>query len=295
MGPGVTPAEPSSGTSSGLVTRRSLLLAALAGGAGVVGGYALGGRRAGVSASAGPTVTTAERRAAQPEALFRIPTTEPIVALTFDDGPDPRYTPAVLDVLASRGTTATFFLVGVNAAAEPGLVQRILDGGHGIGNHTYDHRSLDALTAQQVRVEIQQGHDALIASGCPAPDLFRPPRGYTNPTIGTLADSYAYRTVFWDVCVEHFVNHQPVADGVEQLVSEIRPGSIILAHDGGRIVGSGRPHLSRTRTVKALPDLLDGLAERGLKVVDVETLLQATGTPAVAARASTTGEGGPRA
>ena len=278
----MTAAEPSAGTSYGLVTRRSLLLAGLAGGAAVVGRYALAGRRAGVSTAAGPTVTNAERRAAQPEALFRIPTTEPMVALTFDDGPDPLYTPAVLDVLASRGATATFFLVGVNAAAEPELVQRILDGGHGVGNHTHDHRSLDALTAQQVRVEIQQGHDALIAAGCPAPDLFRPPRGYTSPIVGTLADSYSYRTVFWDLCVEHFVNDQPVADGVEQLVSEVRPGSIILAHDSGRIVGSGHAPLSRARTIEALPELLDGLTERGLKVVDVATLLQATGTPTLA-------------
>ncbi|MDM7856020.1 polysaccharide deacetylase family protein [Cellulomonas alba] len=278
----MTPAEPSTGASSRGLTRRSLVLAALAGGAGVVGGYALAGRRAGAAAGAGPTVTTAERHAAQPEALFRIPTTEPIVALTFDDGPDPLYTPAVLDLLADRGMSATFFLVGANAAAEPELVRRILDGGHGIGNHTQDHRSLDTLTAQQVRVEIQQAHDALIAAGCPEPDLFRPPRGRTNAIVGTLADSYAYRTVFWDACVEHFVNHQPVAAGVEQMVSTIRPGSIILAHDGGRIVGSESAPLSRARTIEALPDLLDRLTERGLRVVDVATLLQATGTPALA-------------
>lgn len=278
----MTSAEPSTGTSSRGLTRRSLVLAALAGGAGVAGGYALAGRRAGVFAHGGATVTTAERRAAQPHALFRIPTTKPLVALTFDDGPDPRYTPGVLDLLEDRGMSATFFLVGANVAAEPELVRRILDAGHGIGNHTQDHRSLDAMTAQQVRIEIQRAHDALVAAGCPVPELFRPPRGLTNAIVGTLADSYAYRTVFWDACVEHFVNDQPVADGVEQMLHKIRPGSIILAHDGGRIVGSGRAPLSRARTMRALPDLLDGLTARGLKVVDVATLLHATGTPVLA-------------
>ncbi len=231
-------------------------------------------------------MTYAERHAAQPDGLFRIPTTEPMVALTFDDGPDPLYTPTVLELLASTHASATFFLVAVNAAAERDLVQQILDGGHGIGNHTYDHRDLELLTAAQVRVEIEEAQAALIEAGCPAPYLFRPPKGYTDEIVGVLADADAYRTVFWDVCVEHFVDHQPVSDGVEQMLAKIRPGSIILAHDSGRIVGSGRTPLSRARTMAALPELIRGLTEKGLRVVDVATLLEATGTPALADAAS---------
>ena len=274
--------EPNGDGSRGWVTRRSLLLGGLAGAAGVLGGFALSDLRASAVAHARPTVTQAERRAAQPDGLFRIPTDEPMVALTFDDGPDPLYTPAVLDLLASRGMSATFFLVGVNAAAEPELVRQILDRGHGIGNHTYDHRNLELLTGAEVRVEIEKAHAALIAAGSPAPVLFRPPKGYTDERVGVLANAYAYRTVFWDVCVEHFVDHQPAPDGVKQMLRRIRHGSIILAHDSGRIVGSGHRPLSRARTIEALPLLLDRLTERGVRVVDVATLLEATGTPVLA-------------
>ena len=110
-----------------------------------------------------------------------------------------------------------------------------------------------------------------------ASTLFRPPKGYTDDVVGVLADANRYRTVFWDVCVEHFVDHQSVADGVDQMLKRIRPGSVILAHDGGRIVGSGRRPLSRHRTMEALPLLLRGLASRGLEMVDVPTLLRRTG------------------
>jgi peptidoglycan/xylan/chitin deacetylase (PgdA/CDA1 family) len=218
------------------------------------------------------TRTNGQRRAVQPDGLFRVRTREPVVALTFDDGPDPRYTPRVLDLLRDAGAHATFFLVGVNALAFPALVRRILDEGHSIGNHTFDHRELELLSERQVRNEIDRGRRALISTGAPRPELFRPPKGYTDDTVAALAGTEHVHTVFWDACVERCVDHQPVSDGVRELVGGVRPGSIILAHDGGSIVGSGRRPLSRARTMKALPFLLDGLRERGLEVVDVHTL-----------------------
>jgi len=272
----------------GAVSRRSVLLGGLAGGAGVVGGFALGRWSAGATPGTRETLTRAQRHAAQPDGLFRIPTTEPMVALTFDDGPDPLYTPTVLDLLAATGSSATFFLVAVNAAAEPDLVRTILDAGHGVGNHTYDHRDLELLTTEQVQVEIERAQALLVASGCPPLDLFRPPKGYTDEVVGVLADADTYRTVFWDACVEHFVDHQDVAAGVAQLVAKVRPGSIVLAHDSGRIVGSGRAPLSRARTMEALPQVIRGLADKGLRVVDVATLLAATGTPVLSHQAEPT-------
>ena len=97
-----------------------------------------------------------------------------------------------------------------------------------------------------------------------------------------------YRTVFWDACVERFVNHQSVTDGVTQLLAKVRPGSIILAHDSGRIIGFGRTALSRARTMEALPLIIKGLQENGLRVVDIPTLLAATHTPVIAAPVTTT-------
>ena len=170
------------------------------------------------------TLTKPERAAAQPDGLFRIATTERIVALTFDDGPDPLYTPSVLDLLNRVGANATFFLVGVNAVAVPNLVARVLSAGHSVGNHTFDHRELELLTVEQVQVEIEKGQAALVGTGVPRPKLFRPPKGYTDDVVGVLADADRYRTVFWDGCVEHFVDHQPVKDGVAQMLARSGPG-----------------------------------------------------------------------
>ena len=249
------------------LTRRALLTGGLCGVC-AAGGYLLGHRqraKTSPTAIAGNEVTRTlrERAAAQPDGLFRIRTAEPVVALTFDDGPDPAYTSEVLDLLERRRAGATFFVVGVNALAHTDLLRRTLDNGHSIGNHTYDHRELELLDAAGVRTEIERGEHSLVRAGAPEPRLLRPPKGFTDEVVGVLADAEKYRTVFWDVCIERFVNHQPVKAGVAGLLARIRPGSIILAHDSGTIVGSGRLPLSRARTMQALPLLLDGLDRPG--------------------------------
>ncbi len=270
----------------GRLTRRALLLGAGACTACSLIAYRVGYRAAKSTAGASstvapgqPSLTKTQRAKAQPNAVFRVRTTEPIVALSFDDGPDPLYTPHVLDLLKASSASATFFQIGVNAEASPMLVQQVMDGGHTIGNHTFDHRELELLTDEGVQAEIERGQRALIGVGVPRPTMFRPPKGYTDQAVGVLADVDRYRTVFWDACVEAFVDHRPVAEGVAMLLAKIGPGSIILAHDGGRVVGSGRTPLSRARTMEALPLVLDGLRDRGLEVVDVPTLLSRAKVP----------------
>lgn len=261
-------------------TRRALVTGALCGIC-AAGGYAFGLRHdkrpPATTDDTFVTRTGTERAAAQPDGLFRVRTNEPFVALTFDDGPDPTYTSDVLDLLERHRAGATFFVVGVNALAHTELLKRTIGDGHSIGNHTYDHRELELLDAAGVRVEIDRGERSMVRAGAPNPNLFRPPKGFTDEVVGVLADAERYRTVFWDVCVERFVNHQPVTRGVAGLLARIGPGSIILAHDSGIITGSGRSSLSRARTMQALPLLLEGLAAAGLTVVDVPTLLRRTG------------------
>ena len=270
------------------LSRRSLITGGLSCAVCAAGGYGLGRLSTGTPGVVRPhgarlgtdrrhaTRTNAARASIQPNALFRAETTESIVALTFDDGPDPLYTPTVLDMLKAAHVQATFFLVGVNARTHQDLVTRIVDEGHTIGNHTYDHRELELLQPHAVQAEINRGQRALVAAGAPVPTLFRPPKGYTDEVVGVLADAARFRTVFWDACVEHFVNHQAVSDGVRQLLSKVQPGSVVLAHDGGHITGSGRRPLSRRPTIEALPFVLAGFAERDIEVVDVPTLLART-------------------
>jgi peptidoglycan-N-acetylglucosamine deacetylase len=206
--------------------------------------------------------------------IFRVQTQRPVVALTFDDGPDPRFTPAVLDLLRRHGAQATFFLIGQNALAHRDLVARLLEEGHEIGTHTFDHPDLALLAPPRVDEEIERGADAIRDAGAPRPTLFRPPRGVTDEVVGVLADAERYRTIFWELTVEHYANHMPVAEAVNRLLERVAPGTIILAHDGGlpnRIDPHGQ---DRSRTVEALPALLEGLDRKGYRIVDVSGLLR---------------------
>jgi peptidoglycan/xylan/chitin deacetylase (PgdA/CDA1 family) len=232
----------------------------------------LGGILVGRLTATSPSSERAGIKAAN--GIFRVQTDRPIVALTFDDGPDPRFTPTVLDLLRRHQARATFFLIGRNALANPDLVARELDEGHEIGNHTFDHPDLDLLASDQVDAEIERGADAIREAGAPRPTLFRPPRGVTDEVVGVLADAERYRTIFWELTVEHYVDHMPVGEAVERLLERVAPGTIILAHDGGlpnRIDPHGQ---DRSRTIEALPALLEGLDRMGYRIVDVSELLR---------------------
>ena len=262
----------------GGVTRRGLLVGGFCALCAGVAGYEVGRVEKDLN-PVGPGVITNsnwQRRRFQPDAVFGVPTSEKVVALTFDDGPDERYTTSVLDQLASHNAHATFFQIGVNALAYPALSTAVHDAGHTIGNHTFDHADLERLRPSHVEDEIDRGEAALVKVGLPRPTLFRPPKGFTDEVVDVVADGERYRTVFWGLCVERFVDHTDVRDGVIQLLGHVRPGDIILAHDGGKVVGvPGRPVLSRERTMEALPLLLAGLTRLGFKVVDIPTLLRA--------------------
>ncbi len=188
-----------------------------------------------------------------------------VVALSFDDGPSPRWTPTVLDLLQRFGASASFFVVGRAAQIYPGLVRAELAVGDEIGNHTYSHPDLRLLSQLAVQKEIEWGAAAIRAAGAPQPILFRPPMGWTDPTVEQIAARGHYRTVLWSLALEHYVNHQGVERGVRSLLAQVRPGAIILAHDGGV--------LDRTRTIEALPLLLQGLRARGYRMVSVGQLL----------------------
>jgi peptidoglycan/xylan/chitin deacetylase (PgdA/CDA1 family) len=202
--------------------------------------------------------------AGRAHALYGVRTTEKVVALTFDDGPDPRFTPRVLDMLARAHAHATFFVVGRNVDNDQALVRAELAGGNEVENHTYSHGHIEGMRADQVAGELARGAAAIRAAGAPDPTMFRPPRGLTDDIIGVLADSFGYRTVLWDLCVERYVNHTGTRRAVDELMARVHPGAIILAHDGV---------LDRSRTLAALPSLLQRLHDEGYRVVTVSQLM----------------------
>jgi peptidoglycan/xylan/chitin deacetylase (PgdA/CDA1 family) len=201
--------------------------------------------------------------------IRRVKTKAKLVALTFDDGPDPAFTPRVLEILDRFHAHATFFVVGQNVEQRPDLVRAEIAAGNDVENHTYDHPDLAMMTAGQVNTEIERGAAAIRAAGAPDPTMFRPPGGLTDDLVRVIADAHKYQTIAWGLAVEHFVNHMDMRRAVDEMMARVRPGVIILAHDG---------RLDRTRTMVALPYLLARLRGMGYQVVTVRTMIHVGNT-----------------
>jgi peptidoglycan/xylan/chitin deacetylase (PgdA/CDA1 family) len=191
-----------------------------------------------------------------------------LVALTFDDGPDPRYTPRILAILQQYGAKATFFEEGRQVQAYPALAAEILTQGHVIGNHTYSHPYLTRESRRDVCREISGCERSLETCLHLKSSLFRPPRGQWNPIIYREARREGDHIVLWTVAVEHHEVRTPRAIA-ERALRLVRPGGILLLHDGGIP--------SRENTVQALPLLMDGLRRRGYRCVTVPELLHIRG------------------
>lgn len=175
------------------------------------------------------------------------------VFLTFDDGPDPTWTPQVLDVLARYGVKATFCMVGRYAQANPGLVQRVVAEGHALCNHTQNHASLDRLSAAGVESEIGAAQAAITAAAGRAPTVFRIPYGRGSSTVSAVASGLGLPILGWNVDPSDYT--RPGTDQIVTRVSQaVRPGAIVLMHDGGG---------DRSQTVAALDRLIPVLKAAG--------------------------------
>lgn len=186
-----------------------------------------------------------------------------LVALTFDDGPWPSSTEAVLSVLASRGVRATFFMVGKHVNAYPGIAQQVAAQGHLVANHTQAHVNLQNASAGRLRAEISVGAAVVQGLTGSSPTLLRPPGGHSSDLVRQTASSLGMRTVLWNVDTRDWTR-----PGAEQIVANAVTAppqrAIILLHDGGG---------DRSQTVAALPAIIDALAAQGYSFVTVDELL----------------------
>jgi peptidoglycan/xylan/chitin deacetylase (PgdA/CDA1 family) len=203
---------------------------------------------------------------ATPACAWRGSPTGRRLALTFDDGPDPEWTPRVLDILAAAGVRATFFLVGTRAARARGLVRRIAAEGHEVANHSWSHRCLWFCGPRATREQIASAHDVLTELAGVPPRHFRPPWGMVNAATFAAARASGERCVFWSIQPEGR-RPQPAARQVAHVLDRAQPGAIVDLHDA-----EGTP-AAPTRLVQALPALLDGLRVRGYALATVAELL----------------------
>lgn len=154
------------------------------------------------------------------------------VWLTFDDGPSPATTPQVLAALARADLKATFFMLGVNAEANPRLVEQVFEAGHRIGNHSYSHPHLTDLGETEIREEIART-DRLLAPYLGADKLFRPPYGHTNPLVRKVAGELGYRHVLWTVDLRDWHKDFKPDKWMDHGVSQMTALStcVVLLHD----------------------------------------------------------------
>ena len=187
----------------------------------------------------------------------------PRVALTFDDGPDPERTPALLDALGELGAPATFFLLGRCVDAHPAVAARIAREGHEIGNHTYSHRYLPLARSRSVAAELAATDAAIARATGAVPSLARPPYGGRSPRNVRAFARQDKQLVLWDVNSFDWKG-APADEVARRVVERARPGSIILLHearDGGEV------------TVDAVRQLVPALRARGLELATVSRLL----------------------
>ena len=154
----------------------------------------------------------------------------PKMALTFDDGPHPVYTPKILDILKENNIRATFFLIGENAEKHPEIVRRIIAEGHEIGNHTYSHPHLQKINEKQLTKELKKTEDLLLDKFGYRPVLFRPPEGFCCAAVKNCASNMNYTLTLWDIDTTDWA-HNPVKNIVNTVTSNAGDGRIILCHD----------------------------------------------------------------
>lgn len=185
----------------------------------------------------------------------------PYVALTFDDGPQEKLTPRLLDLLAAHHIKATFFVIGQNVIEHPEIVARAAREGHQIGNHSWSHPNLGKMSDENVRRQLRQTDDAIKEAAGARPTLMRPPYGsLSNRQKQWIHDEFGYQIILWDVDPLDWKRPGP-AVVCSRIVKETRPGSIILSHD----IHPG--------TIEAMPDTLQQLEAKGFKFVTVSELI----------------------
>lgn len=188
------------------------------------------------------------------------------IALTFDDAPDAQFTPKILDTLKKENVKATFFIVGNRAEKHPDMVRRILQEGHAIGNHSYNHANFNKLSDAAFREQILRTDQILEQFMGYRPSIVRPPYGNVTENQIKWLISQGKKIINWNVDSLDWkgLNAEQVSTNI---LSAIQPGSIVLQHAGG---GKGE---DLTGTVEAIPEIVKKLRADGVKFVTIPELL----------------------
>ncbi|RKS67806.1 peptidoglycan/xylan/chitin deacetylase (PgdA/CDA1 family) [Actinomadura pelletieri DSM 43383] len=210
------------------------------------------------------------------DVTWSVDTAQKLVALTFDDGPMPKWTPMVHDILDAERVKATFFMVGERVVRNARLVHGRMDR-HEAGNHTWTHVDLAVLSHEDVCRQVRRAHNAIATITGKEPRHLRPPFGRLGGATLSAAGQFGYDLTIWSIkMLEKTYQHDP-PQLVDYIVNNTRPGSIVLAHDTG--------NEDRLVALRNLVPMIRGLRAKGFEFVTVSELMTAAGPPPAAVRA----------
>ncbi len=199
------------------------------------------------------------------ELVYQVQTEQKVIALTFDDGPEPEKTEQILQILAAEQVPATFFLVGEALERNPELAKKLLAAGHQLGNHSYSHQRMLFKSPEFIASEIEKTDALLRDVGVTGQILFRPPYGKKLVLLPWYLATHQRVAVTWDVAPENY--RQIAKDSqaiVQHCLKEVQPGSIILLHV---------MYEPRRASMQAVPELIKQLKAQGYRFVTVDELL----------------------
>lgn len=189
-----------------------------------------------------------------------------LIALSFDDGPNGKYTEAVLSILKANNAKATFFVCGDSTQAQPNLVKKEYDAGNEIGNHTYSHANISKLSKSALTKELTKANDEIHKAINVYPVLFRPPYGASSDSANQTISQLGFKKITWNFMVNDFDIKKTNANKIaSEVIAHAHPGAIIDMHDGGG---------NREKTVAALPVILAALKKQGYEFVTVSTIVK---------------------
>ena len=198
--------------------------------------------------------------------IWRVRTNHPVIALTFDDGPKPETTIPLLELLEKADVRATFFIVGRTLADYPDLAHRIVSSGHELANHTFSHPDLRFLSDEAIDRELAMTSKVIQKHAQTPPQFFRPPGGKFTKRVLARVASQNMVTAFWDINAADYAHETRYGVknelNLEALLEKVRPGSIILMHNGNPF------------TLAQLPDFIQKLRDRGYDMVPLRELLR---------------------
>lgn len=202
--------------------------------------------------------------AANTQVYRKVKTENKRIALTFDDGPHPRYTAEILDLLREYNVRATFFVIGENIEYyDKNIISQMLLDGHEIGNHTFTHAHTKEMSEQKFIADVEKCHNLVLERYGYEMKLFRPPEGYVDKKVGEVANKLGYSVILWSIDTRDW-EHTASSTIVGNVERSVSGGDIILMHD----------YVSKpSTTTTALRELIPELLSRGYEFVTVSDLI----------------------